>query len=84
MTLTRLEELVKNGELHYVQLGGGMGGGSTVSSEVTAWVQRHGTAVDESDYSNGTNSGSSSGSEAGTSAQSGRAAVHRLDPSDVD
>ncbi|MGW5613894.1 hypothetical protein [Streptomyces sp. NPDC003877] len=47
-------------------------------------MQRHGTAVDESDYSNGTNSGSSSGSEAGTSAQSGRAAVHRLDPSDVD
>ena len=62
MTLTKLKELVKKGELHYVQLGGGMGGGpgggSTVRSEVTAWVQKHGTAVKESDYSNSTSTAS--------------------------
>jgi 4-amino-4-deoxy-L-arabinose transferase-like glycosyltransferase len=57
MTLARLKELVRKGELHYVQLGGGMGGGmgggpggdSSLSSEVTAWVQKHGTAVKDAD-----------------------------------
>ncbi|MEU0105759.1 glycosyltransferase family 39 protein [Streptomyces sp. NPDC006251] len=87
MTLARLKELVRNGELHYVQLGGGMGGGpgggSTVSSEVTAWVRKHGTAVRESDYSKSTNSASSSGSASGSSAQSNQSAIYRLDASDV-
>ncbi|MET9865807.1 glycosyltransferase family 39 protein [Streptomyces sp. NPDC006386] len=87
MTLTRLKELVKDGELHYIQLGGGMGGGpgggSAVSSEVTAWVRKHGTAVRESDYSKSTNSASSSGSASGSSAQSNQSAIYRLDASDV-
>ncbi|MEU0457282.1 hypothetical protein ABZ322_30720 [Streptomyces sp. NPDC006129] len=87
MTLARLKELVKDGELHYVQLGGGMGGGpgggSAVSSEVTAWVWKHGTAVRESDYSKSTNSASSSGSASGSSAQSNQSAIYRLDASDV-
>ncbi|MDQ0713544.1 4-amino-4-deoxy-L-arabinose transferase-like glycosyltransferase [Streptomyces luteogriseus] len=85
MTLVKLKELVKKGELHYVQLGGGMGGGpgggSSVSSEVTAWVQKHGTAVKESDYSNSTSTASGNGSE--SSSQSGQSAVYRLDASDV-
>ena len=81
MTLTKLKELVKKGELHYVQLGGGMGGGSTVRSEVTAWVQKHGTAVKESDYSNSTSTASGNGSE--SSSQSGQSTVYRLDASDV-
>ncbi|MFC8147567.1 ArnT family glycosyltransferase [Streptomyces paradoxus] len=85
MTLAKLKELVKKGELHYVQLGGGMGGGpgggSTVSSEVTAWVQKHGTAVKESDYSNRTSTDSGNGSA--SSSQSGQSAVYRLDASDV-
>ncbi|MFE7897539.1 hypothetical protein ACFU3E_08410 [Streptomyces sp. NPDC057424] len=85
MTLAQLEELVKRGELHYIQLGGGMGGGpgdgSTVSSDVTAWVEKHGTALKESDYSNSTSAGSNSGS--GSSTQSGQSAVYRLDASDV-
>ncbi|MFD8228062.1 ArnT family glycosyltransferase [Streptomyces massasporeus] len=85
MTLAKLKELVKKGELHYIQLGGGMGGGpgggSSVSSEVTAWVQKHGTAVKESDYSNSTSTASGNGSE--SSSQSGQSAVYRLDASDV-
>ncbi|MFD5479054.1 ArnT family glycosyltransferase [Streptomyces hawaiiensis] len=80
MTLAKLKELVKKGELHYVQLGGGRGGGpgggSTVSSEVTAWVQKHGTAVKESDYSGSANPDTGSDS-------SSASAVYRLDPSDV-
>lgn len=84
MTLAKLKELVKKGELHYVQLGGGMGGGpggrpgggSTVSSEVTAWVQRHGTAVQESDY------GNSAGADSGSNGSS-QSRVYRLDTSDV-
>ncbi|MFE7976644.1 ArnT family glycosyltransferase [Streptomyces shenzhenensis] len=65
MTLARLKELVKKGELHYIQLGGGgLGGGpggdSSVSSEVTAWVQKHGTAVPESAYSTTSSSQASS------------------------
>jgi 4-amino-4-deoxy-L-arabinose transferase-like glycosyltransferase len=93
MTLARLKELVENGELHYIQLGGdggaparadssvGEGGGSSVSSEVTAWVRKHGTAVKGSDYGGSTNSDTGSGS--GSSAQSSQSAVYRLDPSDV-
>ncbi|MGR4850050.1 ArnT family glycosyltransferase [Streptomyces sp. LARHCF252] len=81
MTLARLKELVKKGELHYIQLGGGMGGGpgggSVVSSEVTAWVRKHGTAVKESEYSKTANSTSTS------SSQSNQSAIYRLDPSDV-
>ncbi|MEU1319127.1 glycosyltransferase family 39 protein [Streptomyces tibetensis] len=89
MTLAKLKELVKKGELHYVQLGGGMGGGpgggSTVSSEVTAWAQKHGTAVKESDYSDSTSgdsgSGSNSGSNSGSGSGSGSAAGSGSDPS---
>jgi hypothetical protein len=43
MTLDKLKELVKSGELHYVQLGGRTGGGSnSLSSEVTATRSRPG------------------------------------------
>ncbi|CAL9314474.1 ArnT family glycosyltransferase [Streptomyces sp. SudanB52_2052] len=86
MTLARLKELVKKGELHYIQLGGGPGGGSTVSSEVTAWVQKHGTAVKESDYSKSTNTESSSAATSGSSTQSNQSnqsTIYRLDASDV-
>ncbi|MER6158317.1 glycosyltransferase family 39 protein [Streptomyces sp. NPDC001868] len=83
MTLARLKELVKAGELHYVQLGGGMGGGmggpggnSSLSSEVTAWVQKNGTAVKASEY--GGSDTSSSDADTGQSAS-----VYRLDASDV-
>ncbi|ELS53394.1 putative Glycosyl transferase, family 39 [Streptomyces viridochromogenes Tue57] len=82
MTPARLKELVKKGELRYVQLGGGgmgggPGGGSSVSSEVTAWVQEHGTAVQESEYSSARQSSSSTDSQSTTST------VYRLDPSGV-
>ncbi|NEY36873.1 hypothetical protein GTU99_32855 [Streptomyces sp. PRKS01-65] len=78
MTLGRLEELVRNGELHYVQIGGGgMGGGSDLASEVTRWVQEHGTAVEASDYGADTATDAASGQTAGTST------LYRLDPSDV-
>ncbi|MFJ5836051.1 ArnT family glycosyltransferase [Streptomyces shenzhenensis] len=75
MTLARLKELVKKGELHYIQLGGGgLGGGpggdSSVSSEVTAWVQKHGTAVPESAYST-TSSSQASSESSDTSSDSG-------------
>ncbi|MGX1474882.1 UNVERIFIED_CONTAM: 4-amino-4-deoxy-L-arabinose transferase-like glycosyltransferase [Streptomyces canus] len=76
MTLARLKELVKKGELHYIQLGGGgMGGNSSLSQEITGWVQKNGTAVKESDYTTSKSSTSSSGTSTST--------VYRLDPSDV-
>jgi len=81
MTLDKLKELVKNGELHYIQLGGagggggGGGGGSTISSEVTAWVEKNGTAVKESDYS--------STATSSDSATASTPSLYRLDPSDV-
>lgn len=85
MTLARLKELVKKGELHYVQVGGGMGGGSGTSSEVTRWVREHGTAVEASEYgapstSDSSSGGSDSGSGSGAESASG---LYRLDPSDV-
>ncbi|WP_030314250.1 ArnT family glycosyltransferase [Streptomyces sp. NRRL B-3229] len=76
MTLARLKELVKKGELHYIQLGGGgMGGNSSLNQEITSWVQKNGTAVKASDY--GTSASSGSASETTTST------IYRLDPSDV-
>ncbi|MGW7647307.1 ArnT family glycosyltransferase [Streptomyces bobili] len=89
MTLARLKELVKSGELHYIQLGGGgMGGGSTATSEVTEWVQKNGTAVKESDYSTSSSTTSDSTStststSASTSTSTSESTVYRLDASDV-
>ncbi|MEV5488731.1 glycosyltransferase family 39 protein [Streptomyces bobili] len=80
MTLARLKELVKNGELHYIQLGGGMGGGSTATSEVTEWVQKNGTAVKESDY---TTSSSTTSDSTAASTSTSESTVYRLDASDV-
>ncbi|MFR0352740.1 ArnT family glycosyltransferase [Streptomyces sediminimaris] len=79
MTVAKLEELVKKGKLHYVQTGGGMGGpggGNSLSTEVSNWVKKHGTAVKESAYSK---SSTSSSSASGTNSSS----LYRLDPSDV-
>ncbi|MFE9807916.1 glycosyltransferase family 39 protein [Streptomyces sp. NPDC005548] len=102
MTLTRLKELVRTGELHYIQLGGGMGGGAgggnTLSSRITAWVEKNGTAVKESAYEKSSSSAATSGSDSGESSGSGSSAgsgtsngsgasastLYRLDPSDLD
>ncbi|MER6358347.1 glycosyltransferase family 39 protein [Streptomyces sp. NPDC001634] len=86
MTVAKLEELVKKGELHYIQIGsggmgggmGGPGGGNSLSTEVSNWVKKHGTAVKSSEYSK-TSSTSSSSSGTGTN----QSALYRLDPSDV-
>ncbi|MFJ5173939.1 glycosyltransferase family 39 protein [Streptomyces griseoviridis] len=99
MTLAKLKELVKKGELHYIQLGGGgmgMGGDNSLSQEITTWVRKHGTAVKESAYSTsaGTGTDSTSGSktekESGSetekesgSSTSNTSTVYRLDPADV-
>lgn len=96
MTLAKLKDLVKKGELHYIQvggggMGGGPGGGSDLSSEVTAWVQKNGTAVKESAYSAGSTSESESNSssqanspsQSSSSSQSSQSTVYRLDASDV-
>ncbi|MET7907545.1 ArnT family glycosyltransferase [Streptomyces avermitilis] len=99
MTVAKLKELVKKGELHYIQvggsgMGGGMGGGNSVSAAVTAWVQKNATAVKESAYSKTTTSESSAATNAGTNSgtnsesENGPSAqststLYRLDPSDV-
>ncbi|MFK0280321.1 ArnT family glycosyltransferase [Streptomyces sp. NPDC090499] len=94
MTVAKLKELVKAGKLHYIQVGSGgmgMGGNNTLSSQVTAWVEKNGTAVKESEYSKSTtsSSGSSSGSSSSSSSsssstsQSTTSTLYRLDPSDV-
>ncbi|WP_037771022.1 ArnT family glycosyltransferase [Streptomyces sclerotialus] len=71
MTVATLKSLVKAGELHYVIVGGGMGGGpgagNSLSTEVNAWVKKHGTAVKASEYG-----GSGSGQT-----------LYRLDAADV-
>ncbi|MFG2679268.1 hypothetical protein [Streptomyces sp. NPDC048392] len=90
MTLDRLKELVRKGESHYIQVGdGGMDGGSGVSSEVTQWVQEHGTAVEESEYgttassdASASASASASADDSGSQARS-TSAVYRLGPADA-
>ncbi|MCX5421005.1 glycosyltransferase family 39 protein [Streptomyces sp. NBC_00078] len=96
MTVAKLKELVKKGELHYIQIstsgggmGGGPGGGNSLSTEVSTWVKKHGTAVKESAYSKSSTSDATSDSTAGTttgrnsSSQSNQSSLYRLDPSDV-
>ncbi|MFI1213854.1 ArnT family glycosyltransferase [Streptomyces sp. NPDC020802] len=100
MTLAKLKELVKKGELHYIVLGGGMGGpgggSDSVSSEVTAWVQKHGTAVKASEYGGTSSAGSAGSTGSAQSSQSSESsassessdsqnsqALYRLDASDV-
>ncbi|MFI8532919.1 glycosyltransferase family 39 protein [Streptomyces aquilus] len=78
MTLAKLKELVKKGELHYIQLGGGgMGGNSSLNQEITSWVQKNGTAVKASEYASTSTTESTSDSDSATST------IYRLDPSDV-
>lgn len=67
MTVAKLKELVKKGELHYIQIstsgggmGGGPGGGNSLSAEVSTWVKKHGTAVKESAYSKSSTSDATS------------------------
>ncbi|MFE1237730.1 mannosyltransferase YkcB-related protein [Streptomyces tendae] len=87
MTLARLKELVGKGELHYVQVGGegmgggGRGGGSGVASEVTRWVQEHGTAVEAGAYGDTSQSTSDGDTDGGADNAS---SVYRLDPADVE
>lgn len=64
--------------------GRGPGGNSSLSSEVTAWVQENGTAVKASEYggSDTSSDSDSTGDSAGDST-SQSASVYRLDASDV-
>jgi 4-amino-4-deoxy-L-arabinose transferase-like glycosyltransferase len=48
LTVEKLQALVATKQVRYILLGGGGPGGS--SSEITTWVQAHGTAVDASAY----------------------------------
>uniref|UniRef100_UPI002FDBFB11 hypothetical protein n=1 Tax=Streptomyces sp. IBSBF 2394 TaxID=2903532 RepID=UPI002FDBFB11 len=61
--------------------GGGRGGGSGVASEVTRWVQEHGTAVEASAYGDTSQSTSDSDTDDGADNTS---SVYRLDPADVE
>ena len=88
MTVAKLKELVKKGELHYIQIGsggmgGGPGGGNSLSTEVSNWVQQHGTAVKESQYSKSSTSNSTSNSTSSTTSSTNSSSLYRLDPSDV-
>jgi hypothetical protein len=80
MSLDKLKTLVKAGKLHYLQTGGGgpgggMGGGNS-TSDITTWVEKHGTLLKPSAYDS-TSSTSSSSSSSATSS------IYRLDPSDL-
>ncbi|WP_314412113.1 ArnT family glycosyltransferase [Streptomyces sp. DSM 40484] len=92
MTLAKLKELVKKGELHYIVLGGGgMGGGGgpggdsdSVSSEVTTWVQKHATAVKASEYGTDSSADSSGSADSqGTQSTQSTQSLYRLDAKDV-
>lgn len=48
-TLEQFQQYVEEGRIHYFAAGGGMGGGhggSGTSSQISAWVQEHFTAVE--------------------------------------
>jgi hypothetical protein len=89
MTVAKLKELVKKGELHYIQIasggvGAGPGGGNKLSTEVSNWVKQHGTAVKESAYSkSSTSNATPNTNSSSSSSRSSASSLYRLDPSDV-
>ncbi|NUP37894.1 MAG: hypothetical protein HOY76_12970, partial [Streptomyces sp.] len=89
MTVAKLKELVRKGELHYIQIGsggmgGGPGGGNSLSTEVSNWVKQHGTAVKESAYSkSSTSTANPNTNSSSSSSRSSSSSLYRLDPSDV-
>jgi len=54
LTVEKLEQMVKYGELKYFLIGG-RGGMSNASSDVTKWVEENGTAVDSSEWKDSSN-----------------------------
>jgi len=65
MTVQRLQQLVKDGKLHYVLTGGGGPGGGGFgraggdNAAVTSWVTKNCTAVEPADYGDSSSSGRS-------------------------
>lgn len=59
LTVAKLQQMVKSGEIKYFMVGGrgGMGGSS---DEVTQWVEQNGKVVDSSKWSSSSTSGSNS------------------------
>lgn len=55
LTVTKLQQMVEQGELKYFLIGGKDGMGNS-SNEVTKWVEENGTAVDSSEWSNSSSS----------------------------
>lgn len=62
LTVEKLEQMVKAGELKYYMVGGRGGMGGDSSDEVTQWVEEHGTVVDSSVWSSSSGSGMEGGS----------------------
>lgn len=59
LTVAKLQQMVKSGEIKYFMVGGrgGMGG---FSDEITQWVEQNGKVVDSSEWSSSSASGSNS------------------------
>lgn len=68
-TPEKLQALAAKGEVKYFLIGGGGfgggGGGRGGSSEVTRWIQEHGTAIPASEWQSGTAGASAAQSQAG-------------------
>lgn len=54
LTLDQFKQMVKNGEVRYVIIGGG--GGGQGNSEITSWIKSNGKAVSENTWSGTTSS----------------------------
>ena len=63
LTVAKLEQLVKSGQLKYFLVGGE---GRGTSSDVTAWVEKYGTAVDSGQWGGTSSSGFGGRSTSGT------------------
>jgi len=78
LTTTQLEALVTNGELKYVILGGGMGSGS---SDLTSWVQAHGTEIAQSEWSANSTTSTDTTSQRGGGGRSSQLTLYELNQS---
>lgn len=66
LSVEKLEQMVKAGEVKYF-LTGGKGGSGNASDDLTAWVEANGTAVDQSEWSDTSSSDSTNAKGFGVS-----------------
>ncbi|QHW32958.1 glycosyltransferase family 39 protein [Paenibacillus rhizovicinus] len=78
-SVEKLQKLVESGKLKYFMISGGGGfGGRGGSSEVTAWIEEHGTVIPTSEWQSSGDSGASEKSMGGMGGRGGGMTLYEV------